>query len=269
MRKILFLKFFGPNFSLRKRKIRFHRFRRLLWQTYFLKPDERGVEQRHLKAAKKSSKITSIKTQLSTSHKNNITLGMVTVTEYTKDYVGQLAQSVVTTRVRGGIPTNFIFNSNTNKLLFLASNPTSNLQYVDVTHDKEPSAVEILHPQLLIRETISTEHQLSKEEQLLRERQRLTDTGITSYFPTPDGEKIMIPAGNHIHVAQRRDTHFVIESSYPSNGAMDLKWSPDGQVISFVRNDGILFTPPLFFLLYFTISPFLVVEICAMLVSDY
>ena len=94
---------------------------------------------------------------------------------------------------------------------------------------------------MLIREAISTDHKLSKEEQLLRERQRLTDTGITAYFPTSDGEKIMIPAGNQIHIAERRDKHFSIESSHPCNSAMDPKWSPDGHVISFVRSDGILY----------------------------
>jgi dipeptidyl-peptidase 9 len=92
---------------------------------------------------------------------------------------------------------------------------------------------------MLIREPLSTDHTLSKEEQLLRERQRLTETGITSYFPTSDGEKIMIPAGNHIHIAERKDSHFVIETSHPCNGAMDPKWSADGHVISFVRNDDI------------------------------
>lgn len=116
--------------------------------------------------------------------------------EYSKDYVSQLSHSVVTTRIRGGTPTNFTFNSNTGKLLFLASNPTSNLQYVDVhNNDKETTNVELLHPQMLIRESISTDHKLSKEEQLLRERQRLTETGITNYFPTSNGDKIMIPAG--------------------------------------------------------------------------
>lgn len=32
----------------------------------------------------------------------------------------------------------------------------------------------------------------------------------------------------------------VVESSHPSRGAMDLKWSADGNLISFVRNSDIL-----------------------------
>ena len=76
------------------------------------------------------------------------TCSMVTNTEHSKTYVAHLANSVVTTRVRGGVPTNFSFNSNTGKLLFLAANPTSSLQYVDV-NDKDPTtSVEQLHPQV-------------------------------------------------------------------------------------------------------------------------
>lgn len=164
-------------------------------------------------------------------------------TEYSKDYVTQLAQAVVTTRIRGGIPNNFTFSPSTGKLLFLSSNFTSNLHYVNLADINNSTDVETLSPQLVIRsEALGSEHKFSKEEQLLRERQRLTETGITSYFPTNDGEKILIPSGNQLSVAERKGDHFIVEHSFSTSGAMDPKWSADGNLISFVRNDDIFNT---------------------------
>lgn len=164
--------------------------------------------------------------------------------EPTKEYVSQLSQAVVTTRIRGGIPNNFTFNPNTGKLLFLSSNFTSNLYYVnlaDITSNKS-GETETLNPQLVIRsEALASDHKFTKEEQLLRERQRMTETGITSYFPTNDGEKLLIPSGNQLCVAEKKADHFAIENVYQSSGAMDPKWSSDGNLISFVRNDDILY----------------------------
>lgn len=49
-------------------------------------------------------------------------------------------------------------------------------------------------------------HKLSKEEQLLRERQRMAEIGVTSYFFTPDSattEKILVPTGDQLLIAEK------------------------------------------------------------------
>jgi len=94
---------------------------------------------------------------------------------------------------------------------------------------------------------------MSKEEELLRERQRMQSVGITSYHFHERSSRILVPAsgklgilpivsdGNNGIIPQQLSSIVGPESetsfSTESGGAvfMDLKWSPDGRLVAFVR----------------------------------
>ncbi len=171
--------------------------------------------------------------------------------QYTKAHVARLVQAAASSRLRHGLPHDFSFKDG--KLYFLASTPTSSsstLKYVNIPFQLVEENIKVLpvvQPHFVISPNYSTTNRkLTKEELLLRERQRVHDFGVTSYFhsndssQTPRVPKILIPAAGKLLVAEDKgDEFFSISSEHPANGALDPKWSADGQLIAFVRDSGI------------------------------
>jgi len=84
----------------------------------------------------------------------------------------------------------------------------------------------------------TSEAQLSREEELRRERARLRDLGVTSYefAPKAGRETLLIPGGGKLLVAiDGGDT-----AEIPGcEGALDPRLSPDGMRVAFVRNNEV------------------------------
>ncbi|CAM9194892.1 unnamed protein product [Discosporangium mesarthrocarpum] len=96
-----------------------------------------------------------------------------------------------------------------------------------------------------------TEDNLSLEEKLRRERQRLHSLGVTSYFWSSRGSAnaiIMVPLQGNIYVQDGIDTstlRVVYDKDSPGNGgsgALDPQLSPDGKLVAFVKDREIF--PP-------------------------
>ncbi|CAM9147127.1 unnamed protein product, partial [Choristocarpus tenellus] len=97
-----------------------------------------------------------------------------------------------------------------------------------------------------------TEENLSLEEKLRRERQRLHVVGVTSYFWSSRGSSsviLMVPLQGNIYIQDGIDTtslRMVYNKSDPENngaGALDPQLSPDGKLVAFVKDLEIYVTP--------------------------
>eukprot|EP00752_Nemacystus_decipiens_P006477 g5831.t2 len=97
-----------------------------------------------------------------------------------------------------------------------------------------------------------TEENLSLEEKLRRERQRLHATGVTSFFWSSRGSaniRIMVPLQGNVYVQDGIDSstlRIVYDKNAPGNGgvgAVDPQMSPDGSMVAFVK-DGEIFVAP-------------------------
>lgn len=85
----------------------------------------------------------------------------------------------------------------------------------------------------------AAEQPLSPEEQMLRERKRITRRGISTYFWAPDGQAIYLPHSGDLfraEVVTKRVQH-VIKTP---DAEFDPKVSPDGKLAAFVRGGEVL-----------------------------
>jgi dipeptidyl-peptidase-4 len=74
------------------------------------------------------------------------------------------------------------------------------------------------------------------EEAARRERQRITDSGITGFQLSPDGRSVLIPLCGRLHLLDRQGGA-VRQLTAPEQGApIDPRFSPDGARVAFVRD---------------------------------
>ncbi|CAM9102650.1 unnamed protein product, partial [Phaeothamnion confervicola] len=86
-----------------------------------------------------------------------------------------------------------------------------------------------------------TEENLSLEERLRRERQRMHAVGVTSYYWSGRGSKaniIIVPLQGNIYVQNGNDAAGlkVLYDKGDGGGALDPQLSPDGRLVAFVRD---------------------------------
>ncbi|GJQ13554.1 hypothetical protein GpartN1_g5345.t1 [Galdieria partita] len=164
------------------------------------------------------------------------------------------------------IPRNFTFLDH-RFLLFLGidtsletDNPTSQLYYVDLSTDNKTSSSTVTHLEwkplsnslLNSLEQLSTEYseslkEASKEEELLRERQRRSFEGLYSFSFHRYSQRLLLPQGVRLDVfsyslsnsSSLEESFRLLNSYLSSEGYLDPKWSPDGRYISFIRNGNI------------------------------
>src|SRR5262245_59057993 len=83
-----------------------------------------------------------------------------------------------------------------------------------------------------------TDANVSREEALRRERQRLRETGVTHYAWSETGATLLVPIGGDSWAGHEGSLKLV------ARGAVDPRLSPDGARLAFVRN-GELFVADL------------------------
>jgi dipeptidyl-peptidase 9 len=96
----------------------------------------------------------------------------------------------------------------------------------------------------------TSDRELSKEEQLLRERMRMQGFGVTSFQLRNSDRQLLVPAGGRLFCCElpARDTLAApvelrpVEPRQPPasrSPRMDAKWAPAGPLIGFVRDDDL------------------------------
>jgi dipeptidyl-peptidase 4 len=83
------------------------------------------------------------------------------------------------------------------------------------------------------------QEELTAEDKARRERQRLTDTGLTSFEISSSGKWILIPLAGGLYLFERSSEKSVtlLPSKHPS--AMDARFTPDGKGVSFVSQHNL------------------------------
>ncbi|MFK8000174.1 MAG: DPP IV N-terminal domain-containing protein [Polyangiales bacterium] len=133
---------------------------------------------------------------------------------------------------RAGRPAAMSFTPDGNHLLFLRSearNGQRSLYTLDVATREE--SVLLTAEQVLQGDS----EELSAEERALRERLRMTASGITSYKLSPDGSQVLVPLSGHLYIVTL-ETREVRELASDGGYANDPRFAPDGRHVACVRN---------------------------------
>lgn len=171
-----------------------------------------------------------------------------------------ISKSLLESKLLGIQPNNFTFLEG-GSVLFLGIDPKINSISADLDN---PSQVNFLQSLYIIRPNelewreavrfpndFRSEHTLSKEEILLRERTRTQSVGISSYVYDKENDLLLIPVAGRIfiahHVSSLEDTDGPIElqeigfqSESQGKGArLDPKCSPNGKIVSFIQDEDI------------------------------
>ena len=137
-----------------------------------------------------------------------------------------------TSGFRAGRPAAMSFTPDGNHLLFLRSEARDgqrSLYALNVTSGEEN--VLLTADQVLQGDS----EELSDEERALRERLRMTASGITSYELSPDGSLVLVPLSGHLYIVTLA-TRAVRELASEGGYANDPRFAPDGRHVSCVRN---------------------------------
>ncbi len=148
-----------------------------------------------------------------------------------------LEQWAATGGFRLGQPTAITITPDGSEVLFLRSGPRDSerdLYAFDVATGEE--RVVLTADQILGGQAET----LSPEERALRERLRMTASGIASYTLSQDGSKILVPLSGKLFVVDRNATENNVRE-LPSEGgyANDAQFSPDGNRVACVREGDV------------------------------
>lgn len=83
-----------------------------------------------------------------------------------------------------------------------------------------------------------TEDNLSLEEKLRRERQRVREIGVTSYAWAREGQRLLVPLSGDIHVQDGVDGPLrLLVAGEPGKPPLDAQLSRDGNKVAYVQDD--------------------------------
>jgi len=129
-------------------------------------------------------------------------------------------------------PNSIKFSPNNEQVTYLFSEERS------LTRQLYSFNVDTSSSSLLITQSGNdSEEGLSLEEQLRRERLRVSELGITQYSWSSKEDLIIVPLRGDIYV--QRGLGSKLEHVYQGSDALNPELSPDGKLIAFVRNSEI------------------------------
>jgi hypothetical protein len=142
-------------------------------------------------------------------------------------------------------PHNFTFLGNQDAL-FLAQDDSGTCTLFHCNFKRDPDqwtrAVEIPNPG----------NSFSKEEELLRERQRMTAVGVTSYHVCSKRKNLIVPVSGKLYFGEIPGDFKDFPVQLRELGGnpdlvckgpkMDPKWAPDSKLVSFVRDGDVWVT---------------------------
>ncbi|MBY0528550.1 MAG: S9 family peptidase [Gemmataceae bacterium] len=120
-------------------------------------------------------------------------------------------------------------------VLFLRADPRKSklsLYEFDVASGKTR---ELLTPEKLLK---GAEEKLTPEEKARRERMRVSGAGFTDFQFAPDGKAILLMLSGRLYLVPR-DGGDVKELKTGEGTLQDPKFSPDGKMVSFVKNQDV------------------------------
>src|SRR6516162_5359924 len=120
-------------------------------------------------------------------------------------------------------------------VLFLRSEPRIaklRLYEFDVARGKTRL---LLTPEQVLK---GTEEKLSPEEKARRERMRVSGGGFTTFHLSDDGKLILLSLAGKLYVVERK-SGAIRELNTGPGTLLDPKFSPDGTMVSFVRDNDV------------------------------
>ena len=143
-------------------------------------------------------------------------------------------------------PISIGFSADDRVLTFLMSSPgamTRQVWGMDLPSAGAPAFDEPARQLVFPPNEGNTEDNLSLEEKLRRERQRLHAVGVTSYAWSGRASakaRILVPLQGNVYVQDGADSGTALRLVYDratlGGGAIDLQLSPDGSMVAFVVN---------------------------------
>lgn len=155
-----------------------------------------------------------------------------------------LHQYAATRRFSAGTPTGVTIVPDGSAVLFLRSQPRSNVQDLYEFNTATGQERLLLTAQQILQ---GGEEKLSPEEKARRERMRLSVRGIAGYKLSKDGTKILVPLSGELFIVERATGDVTLltnpdlvagaddeqKKGYP----LDPQFSPDGKHVVVVRNN--------------------------------
>ena len=143
-----------------------------------------------------------------------------------------------TNRYRLGYPSHLTLTPDGDTLLFLRASSSTSFSHDLYSLELQSGAESCLLSASALLPNGASE-QLSVEEKAMRERMRLSGKGLQSFFLSPaDSQLVLLPFAGQLHLFDRR-TQGVTQLTHSSSSPLSPQWSPDGSMISFVRDSDI------------------------------
>lgn len=117
-------------------------------------------------------------------------------------------------------------------VLFLRSGPTTPTNKLFAFDIKTQETKELLSPEALLK---GADENLTPEEKARRERQRVSVGGFADYHLDPDGTRVLVTLSGKPYIFDRTSGK-VRELAVGKGTILDVKWSPDGKYVSYVRD---------------------------------
>lgn len=138
--------------------------------------------------------------------------------------------------LEGARPKNLQFSPDGRRITFLRGK-TDDSKKLDIwEYDLQEKTSRILVDSSLI---VPSKEVLSDVEKARRERMRISDSGIVEYHWSKDGQALVFPLGGNLYYKKISDKSLPVALTKTGKHETDVKLSPKGNFVSFVRNDNL------------------------------
>ncbi len=163
-------------------------------------------------------------------------LALTEVPSLAKEEVLTIERLYSSPELAGKVPRGLRFSGDGKRLMFLGPKP-EDFEVLDLwEYDLQTG-----EPRLLLDSKKLNNNNLSEQEKARLERMRITHSGITEFVLSQEGDKIVIPYHGELYYFHKG----LIKTLGGSKGAaIDIKFSPHDQFISYVRNQNLYIRKP-------------------------